>query len=394
MPAPTYRIDPALYEFCTVRQLEILEAINEHKSIRAASRVLNIHKSQAQSAIANVEKKAAMQRGYSPAHGLKAKGLPPGYMARGISLHIDKEGKPSNYWLKGTLDDDAREALVRESITALMDDVPRTAPTAYPLNTAPSLCNVITLTDCHVGAYAWGKETGADWDLTIAERDVTGAVRHLLDACPKAGTCVIAQLGDFLHQDGLAAVTPTSGHNLDSDSRFSKVVHVAIRILRTAIDMALQRHARVVVLMAEGNHDIASSVWLRHMFALLYEREPRVSVIDSELPYYCHKHGNTMLGWHHGHLKKLDQLPLLFAAQFPRVWGDTTKRYVHTGHMHHKHEREHSGVTVIQHPTIAARDAYAARGGWIADREMTAITYSDKFGQIARATVCPEMLAA
>jgi hypothetical protein len=243
-----------------------------------------------------------------------------------------------------------------------------------------------------VGAYAWGKETGADWDLSIAERDVTGAVRHLLEACPKAGTCVIAQLGDFLHQDGLAAVTPTSGHQLDSDSRFSKVVQVAIRILRATVDMALERHQRVVVLVAEGNHDLASSVWLRHLFSLLYEREPRVSVIDSELPYYCHQHGQTMLAWHHGHLKKLDQLPLLFAAQFPKVWGDTSKRYVHTGHLHHKHEKEHSGVTVIQHPTIAARDAYAARGGWVADREMTAITYSDRWGQVARATVCPEML--
>ena len=132
------------------------------------------------------------------------------------------------------------------------------------------------------------------------------------------------------------------------------MVHVAIRILRSAIDIALQRHQRVVVLIAEGNHDMASSVWLRHMFGLLYENEPRVSVIDSELPYYVHQHGQTMLAWHHGHLKKLDALPLLMAAQFPKVWGNTTRRYVHTGHLHHKHEKEHSGITVIQHPTIAA----------------------------------------
>jgi len=56
------------------------------------------------------------------------------------------------------------------------------------------------------------------------------------------------------------------------------------------------------------------------------------------------------------------------------------------------HEGTDAGVTLIQHPTIAARDAYAARGGWIADREMTAITYSDQHGQVARATVRPEML--
>jgi len=391
MPAPTYRIDPALFEYCTVRQLEVLESINKHKSLRAASRALGVNYSYAAQALLAVRRKAALQ-GYSPEHDLTRK-VAPGFTARGHStLYKQGQAEPALQWVKTRADDSQREQIIRAAVDALMDDTPRSAPSIEPPDVSSDLCNVFTLTDVHVGAYAWGKETGADWDLNIAERTVTAAVAHLIGASPLADKCVIAQLGDFLHQDGLAAVTPTSGHQLDSDSRFSKVVGVAVRILRAVIDMALARHRKVVVLMAEGNHDVASSVWLRHMFGLLYEKEPRVEVIDSELPYYCLQHGKTMLAWHHGHLKKIDQLPLLFAAQFPAVWGSTVRRYVHTGHLHHKHEQEHSGVMVIQHPTIAARDAYAARGGWIADREMNAITYSSKAGQVARATVCPEML--
>lgn len=386
-PSP---VDTDLYQFCTVRQLELLEAISKHGSMRAAARALKINYHNFPQALSSVKEKAA-RAGYSPAHDWTHP-VPPGFMARGVSTYYDKEGKPSGQWVKAHVDGDQRERIVREAVAALMQDTPRRKPAEPPADWAAHLCNVVTLTDVHVGAYAWGKETGADWDLSIAESLVGAAVEHLIGASPRADTCVVAQLGDFLHQDGLAAVTPTSGHQLDSDSRFSKVVQTAVRILRRAIDFALTRHRRVIVLMAEGNHDIASSVWLRHMFGLLYENEPRVQVIDSELPYYCLQHGKTMLAWHHGHLKKLDQLPLLFAAQFPVVWGETTRRYVHTGHMHHKHEKEHSGVTVIQHPTIAARDAYAARGGWIADREMTAITYHSKFGQAARTTVTPEML--
>ena len=36
----------------------------------------------------------------------------------------------------------------------------------------------------------------------------------------------------------------------------------------------------------------------------------------------------------------------------------------YTGHRHHTHEftKEFSGMTVTQHPTLAARDAYASRG--------------------------------
>jgi hypothetical protein len=144
--------------------------------------------------------------------------------------------------------------------------------------------------------------------------------------------------------------------------------------------------------MAEGNHDITSSIWLRVMFKALYEDEPRVQVIDSDMPYYHYQHGHTMLAFHHGHLSKNESLPLLFASQFPDVWGATTKRYCHTGHRHHAHEKEHSGMKVIQHPTLSARDAYASRGGWISEREMTAITYHKKYGQVSRTTITPEML--
>ena len=155
---------------------------------------------------------------------------------------------------------------------------------------------------------------------------------------------------------------------------------------------ALDNNAEGRVLMAEGNHDRAGSVWRRGMFKARYGNGPRVQMIDGELPFYAMQHGQTMLAWHHGHLKKNDALPLLFAAQYPRMWGDTTKRYCHTGHRHHVEEKEHSGMTVLQHSTLAARDAYAARGGWHSERQATSITYHSRWGQVARHAVTPEML--
>jgi hypothetical protein len=190
----------------------------------------------------------------------------------------------------------------------------------------------------------------------------------------------------------MSAVTPTSGHVLDADGRFSKIIQVSVRILRRLVDFCLARHEKVIVLMAEGNHDMVSSIWLRIMFKSLYENEPRVEVIDSELPFYVYQHGRTMIGFHHGHLSKNNSLPLLFAAQFAPIWGSSIKRYIHTGHRHHVEAKEHNGVTVIQHPTLAARDAYAARGGWIAERQVSGITYHRDYGQVAKNTVTPEML--
>ena len=51
-------------------------------------------------------------------------------------------------------------------------------------------------------------------------------------------------------------------------------------------------------------------------------------------------------------------------------------------------------MMVVQHATIAARDAYAARGGWIAERKIKAIIYHTAFGEVSTVTCTPEMLEA
>lgn len=390
MAAPMRRIDPRLLEFCTEAQRQVLESCIKHGSLTAGALALGRNRGAGLEALRAAEKKAAIH-GYSPQHDLTHV-VAPGFVAKGHSTLYDGGGKPVLQWVKTTRDMQAQEQIIRDSIDALMACVPRAKPTKAPGDALSKLCNVYTLTDCHVGMHAWGKQTGADWDLSIAEQTLIAAFEQMIRGTPAARVGVVAQLGDFLHFDSLEALTPTNKHLLDADSRFSKVVAVAVRILRGVIDMALERHAEVIVLMAEGNHDPASSVWLRHMFQLLYEHEPRLTVIDAEIPYYVHKHGKTMLGWHHGHLKKKEALPILFASQYPEIWGETKHRYIHTGHMHHVDEKEHSGVYVVQHPTIAARDAYAARGGWVAGRHVNAITYHDEHGEVARMRVVPEML--
>jgi len=385
-------IDSRLKEWATPRDIQILEAIESEGSERKAAKALGLSPGTISGAVRKMKDRAARQ-GYSPKHDM-TRTVPDGFLVKGVSTYYDEDGKPRGQWVKSAVDRDRMDAIMREAYAAMAETLPRVKPARKPSGMHAALCNVYTLTDSHVGMLAWHKEGGADWDLKIAERTLTAAFEHMVAAAPPAAVGLIAQLGDFLHSDGMLPVTPTSGHVLDQDGRFSKIVAAAVRVLRRIVDFALERHERVVVLMAEGNHDLASSIWLRAMFSALYEHEPRVEVIDSELPYYVYQHGETMLSFHHGHLKKNDQLPLLFAAQFPKVWGATTRRYCHTGHWHHVDEKEHSGMTVIQHPTLAARDAYAARGGWLSERAAVAITYHEQFGQVARNIVVPEMFEA
>jgi hypothetical protein len=384
-------IDEKYKEFATEIQARRIDLLNQHFTFSAAARAEGVHKKTFQTSIEQVKKKAAL-RGFSPDHDM-TRLVPDGYQVKGVSTYYNADGKPSGQWVKSSADEQRRQEIIQATFDAMANDLPRVDKIVYKGVPIQTLCNLYTMTDCHVGMLAWHKEGGEDWDLKIAERTLTGCFEQMVMSSPEAGTGIVAQLGDWLHFDGMAAVTPTNHHVLDADGRFSKIVEVSVRILRRLVDFALARHEKVVVLMSEGNHDLVSSIWLRTIFRALYENEPRVFVIDSELPYYVHQHGETMIAFHHGHLKKNDALPMLFAAQFPKIWGTTTKRYAHTGHRHHVEEKEHSGMTVVQHPTLAARDAYAARGGWLAERQVSAITYHAKWGQVSKITVIPEMLA-
>ena len=66
---------------------------------------------------------------------------------------------------------------------------------------------------------------------------------------------ITTQLGDMLHWDGLEAVTPASKHLLDADTRFQKIVRIAIRVIRQVIQMLLKKHNHVHVIMADANHE-------------------------------------------------------------------------------------------------------------------------------------------
>lgn len=308
------------------------------------------------------------------------------------TLYDSQTGEPKLEWIKTSRDKEQQQIAMLAAIEALSEDIPRVEPLPAPVGTYSNLCNLYTITDYHFGMLAWEKEGGANWDLKIATKTLEKCFEQMVSGAPTAKYCVINQLGDFLHSDGIIPVTPTSGHALDQDGRFSKIVQECLLILRKVVDYALLKHDKVHVIMAEGNHDITSSIWLRVAFKMLYENEPRLTVNDSEIPYYVYQHGKVFLGFHHGHKKNNPSLPQLFAGQFRKMWGETEKGYIHTGHRHHKEVKEYPGVIVEQHQTLAARDAHASRGGWLSERSATCITYHEEHGEVGRNTVTPEMV--
>lgn len=382
--------DENLLKFATSRQSEVIRKWWELGSIDKAAEALGVHRSTFGRALKSVKEKAA-RNGYAPGHW--DAGVAPGYSMGKVTVHRTPKGVVQ-VWERQNPDAEKLLAALREAVDAMREEITPVRPVPFAARVKSQLLNCYVITDYHLGAMAWGEETGADWDLKIAEKLLVDWFAAAIDLAPDAHTGVFAQLGDFLHWDGLEAVTPTSKHVLDADSRFQKMVRVAIAVIRRIVAMLLEKHERVIVLMAEGNHDLASSAWLRELFAALYADEPRVEVITRPDPYYCVEWGSTSLFFHHGHKKKLANLETVFIAKFRDVFGRTRHSYAHTGHYHHDRVEETNTMRMEQHRTLAAPDSHASRGGWLSGRDAKVITYHQDFGRLVEQVVPEEMVRA
>lgn len=378
----------------TDRQREMLVHLCTGKTYRELSDEVGIAEKNV-CAIAGRIRKQLKAMGYDPENQMTMVSPQPQILkGRTALIHVDPatgQERVRHYYNKTDVDKERQLAAIREGIlSAASSFKPVKIPKAAKYQMA-DLCTVYTLTDYHLGAYSWADETGADWDVTIAKEVMLQAFADMMLGSPDSEMAIFAQLGDFLHFDGLMALTPTSKHVLDADTRFPLIVQTAIELCVGAVQMLLNKHERVHVLMAEGNHDLASSVWLRAIMAQAFKGQERVTVDVSPFPFYSFKWGETFLGWHHGHLQKMDNLPLLFATdpRFKAEYGQCKHTYIHTGHMHHQKVIDKGGIIVEQHPTLAARDAHGARGFLISNRESKAITYHKRHGEKSRCTVRP-----
>lgn len=365
---------------------ELIEAHKRLGSLRAVAREFGVAKSGVQERF-----KRLAGKGYSPEHDMTHP-VPDGFTVNGVTTHYREDGTIISQFVKSQADRERQRELLEAAFAGMADDLPRIKHTKSPKLTNADLLTCYTVTDFHLGMLAWQEETRDEpWDLAIGEKLLIDWFTAAIAQTPASEKAVFAQLGDFAHIDGLDPVTPEHHNLLDADSRFQKIVRAAIRVLRRIVEMLLAKHKTVHIIMAEGNHDPASSVWLREWFAAIYENEPRVTVDTSPDPYYCVEHGNTSLFFHHGHKRNPGNISDVFAAKFRDVFGRTKYSYAHMGHRHHAELKETSLMIVEQHRTLAAKDAYASRGGWLSGRDAKAITYSAKYGEVARVTVSPDM---
>ncbi len=307
----------------------------------------------------------------------------PGHAVKGESALIDADGRVIQQWVK------TREGAIGAGLVEAMQEAfaayrGMIAPPAPPAINDADLLTLYPLPDLHFGMLAWGKESGADYDIRIATDMALRAMAGLIAQSRPSKRAVLLGLGDYFHSNDATAATPRGGHKLDVDGRWPKVFQGGARLLVQLIEMLAAKHAQVEVVLLPGNHDPDAAVSLQVAMGMLFASVPGVQVHDGHGLAWYGTHGQVLLGATHGHTMKPQAMAMMLAHDMPEAWGQSSHRHFFFGHIHHETAKEVGPVRVESFAAPAARDAYTAGSGYRSGRALSAITFHAIDGEVGR----------
>ena len=294
---------------------------------------------------------------------------------------------------------EAQAEIVAKALDGVIDRIDsKYEAKELPLNTISNsdLMTMYPYTDLHLGMLALEEVSGYDFDLKIAEQWALASMEHLVQVSPNSETCLIAEMGDFLHAENDDNRTK-SGHSLDVDTRHSKIIEVAFNLMISLIEKALTKHKYVKFLSISGNHSENSSHYLKAVVKAYFRNEPRVQVIEDSKLHQYYQFGKVLLGYHHGHSTRgsTKLVECMLEDNLPII-SDTKYRYWHIGHLHSNNKflaKEDAFCSIEIHKNLPPRDAWAAGAGFRGNiGQVKSITYHKDFGEIGRNNWVVDML--
>lgn len=313
--------------------------------------------------------------------------MPEGMDLERGTYQVDGDGRIERQWLKAKKGVGGNELIeaIRLAAEELVRDPPEVS-IAPPPDTDKLLLNLHPLPDLHLGLYAWGRQTGTAWDLKTALRVYRDHMQALMARSPNASVGVVLGGGDLLHADDETKRTRKSGHVLDVDTRYPKVLSEACKLVVYQVELAKAKYPTVIVRILPGNHDEDSAVAVTWFLEAWFRNDERVTIDTDPSEFWFHQHGEVMLGAVHGHNAKITAMPGIMAARRKEMWGATTFRYAHGFHVHHKSKGgdEAGGVIYETHQAPVPQDGYHDDNGYISGRSLSTISYHGERGEVGR----------
>lgn len=321
------------------------------------------------------------------------------FFVKGESTLYDADGNVKIKWVKTKANEEQFHKAILKAYDSILSKLE-----SKDWNPVPKLskkqvkkldkneATVYPVGDLHVGLFSWDKETGDDYDLEIAHNLIIKALTKLVNSAPDTETAFLLNLGDFFHIDNYQGDTVKSSNRLDFDTRWPKVLETGLTIIIEMINILLQKHNKIIIRNAIGNHDSHSSLFLNAYIKAWFKNDPRVEIHDNPTTFWYHKWGKNLIGVTHGDTIKITDLPEIMAADASDYWSDTKHRYWYIGHVHHMQKKEFRTCSVESFGILAAKDAWHTSQGYRSERTIKYKVLHKEFGEIQEGTVNVQMI--
>lgn len=330
----------------------------------------------------------AARKGLAPYAGIDHP-VAEGFELKGYS-HFTKTAAGEPIWLKTR----ATEHAYWHGIEAAIGGIRPKDVSVFPTPEEPQSDIVpwLQIGDAHIGLLCSEEETGANFDISIAKREICAAAAALIDEAPPCDRMVINDLGDGTHYETFKALTQASGYAVDFDTRYWKMIEAYVDICQFIVDYALAKAQTVDCIYNQGNHSESNDSWIAVTMRALYRNTPRVNVLRNESPFIAYRMGKTMVMVHHGHKTKPEGCAKVMASDYSADWGETEFRYIDGGHVHHSQRKELPGCVFESWNNLAPRDKYANDGGWRSKQLMSLVLRSRRYGERGRKLMPVELV--
>ena len=360
----------------TERQREVTKVWEScDRNSRKAAQVLGITHATVRNIVTTV-KGAASAAGFSDAWDATAH-VPQNEYVTGRSIFLEDDSG-NKAWLKTRrkLETAEKEEALKAFVEQLNSQVVQAKKTHKPSAKGKSkdLLPSIIIGDAHIGMRAEASETrDRDFNSQVASAELLGAIDYLVDAAPACEEAMLINVGDFMHANShkntTANLTP-----LDVDQRIESVMRIAADTMIHAITRILEKHSKVSVVMARGNHDSDTAIAIAMVLGYRYAKEPRVTILEPQGFHTYTTFGKNLIAVTHG-----DKAPSRRLADvLPRlsVWSKTSHRYWILGHFHSKLAEQFDNSVVIERfGTLAPSDSWHASKFYKSPSIMNQIVY-------------------
>ncbi len=175
--------------------------------------------------------------------------------------------------------------------------------------------------------------------------------------------------------------------NTTWDQAYEKIYDAMVQTIALCSKFADKVH----VVLVQGNHDKSKSYYMAHGLQQYFRNDSTISFDRSNTINKAVVWGNSFIGFNHGNNIN-DKLPLDFAQEFYKLWGQCRYHDIYLGDKHHNNEKvfrkkqmqdEKQGVRLRILPSLSKPDVWHDENLYKSRQSGIALLYDKERGKFA-----------